>query len=177
MDTVLCAAVAFFMTLLFAGAAWHKLSDLAAFERVLLGYRLLPAAVCRWLARLVPGLELGAAGLALASLWLPSLRAPAALACALLLGTYAGAMGINLLRGRRDIDCGCGGPGERPLSWSLVVRNLVLIALVVPWLSSGAAARPDPAQLALAGVGAASVWLLFSAWEALMAVRAEVADL
>ena len=37
----------------------------------------------------------------------------AAAAAALLLALYAGAIGVNLARGRRDIDCGCGGPASR----------------------------------------------------------------
>jgi hypothetical protein len=36
-------------------------------------------------------------------------------------------MAINLLRGRHDIDCGCGG-ASHPLSWGLVARNVVLAA-------------------------------------------------
>jgi len=42
----------------------------------------------------------------------------------LLMAGYGAAITVNLLRGRSWIDCGCGG-GEQ-LSWSLVVRNLVL---------------------------------------------------
>lgn len=45
-------------------------------------------------------------------------------------------MTINLARGRRDIDCGCGGPdGKQSLHPALVVRNLVLTicALMVSW--------------------------------------------
>jgi hypothetical protein len=45
-----------------------------------------------------------------------------------LLAVYAGAMGINLLRGRRDLDCGCMGPGARsPVGAGLIVRNLILM--------------------------------------------------
>jgi Methylamine utilisation protein MauE len=44
-------------------------------------------------------------------------------------------MAINLLRGRNDIDCGCGGAAH-PLSWGLVVRNVVLAAAAL------AASRP-----------------------------------
>jgi hypothetical protein len=47
-----------------------------------------------------------------------------------LLALYAGAMGVNLARGRRHIDCGCMGPAARQsLSGWLIARNL-LLALV-----------------------------------------------
>ena len=36
-------------------------------------------------------------------------------------------MGVNLARGRDQIDCGCGGDSH-PLSWWLVARNAVLAA-------------------------------------------------
>jgi hypothetical protein len=51
-------------------------------------------------------------------------------AAAMLLVVYAVAIGVNLLRGRRDIDCGCAGPASRrPIAWSLVARNVVLAAI------------------------------------------------
>jgi hypothetical protein len=66
-----------------------------------------------------------AAELALAAgLWTP-LRAQAAVAPAARRPRYAGAIAANLARGRRDIDCGCGGPlGRQALSEGLVLRNL-----------------------------------------------------
>jgi len=45
---------------------------------------------------------------------------------------YAAAMALNLLRGRSQIDCGCGADVHL-LSWALVTRNgvLALAALIV----------------------------------------------
>jgi hypothetical protein len=52
---------------------------------------------------------------------------------AALLGLYAAAIAINLLRGRRHIDCGCSfglsQAAAAELSWWLVLRNGVLAAL------------------------------------------------
>ena len=46
---------------------------------------------------------------------------------ALVLVLYAGAIAVNLVRGRRFIDCGCSGfAGQQPLGVWLVVRNLLL---------------------------------------------------
>src|SRR6202035_1483448 len=53
-------------------------------------------------------------------------------AAAVLLGAFAVAMGINLLRGRRQIDCGCfQGALKQPLRWTLVGRNALLVLLLV----------------------------------------------
>jgi hypothetical protein len=66
-----------------------------------------------------------------------------------LLVVYAGAIGANLWRGRRHIDCGCGlGSRAQPISLGLIARNALLIGLcgLVPLApplfvsSSGAAA-------------------------------------
>jgi len=39
---------------------------------------------------------------------------------------------VNLIRGRRDIDCGCAGPAaQMPLSGALVVRNALLVAAAI----------------------------------------------
>jgi len=52
---------------------------------------------------------------------------------AALFALYALAMSVNLLRGRSDVDCGCGGPyaARQTISWSLVIRNLVLTVVAL----------------------------------------------
>ena len=69
------------------------------------------------------GLELGLG----IGLLIPGLSTAAALGAVALLGTYTAAIAINLSRGRRDIDCGCGGPVPRALSGGLVARNTILM--------------------------------------------------
>ena len=49
----------------------------------------------------------------------------------LVLSLATGAVVVNLLRGRREIDCGCGGLSHQPLSWGLVSRNLALMVAVL----------------------------------------------
>lgn len=111
------------LTLLFVWAASHKLRDREAFRTALADYELLPH---RWLssiAALLVGAELSFA----VGLCIPGAAAAAACASAGLLALYAGAIGINLIRGRRDIDCGCAGPMRRqPISTALVLRNVAL---------------------------------------------------
>jgi Methylamine utilisation protein MauE len=122
------------VALLFGSAALHKLRDPKRFDEIFAAYGV-AGVVSRWhLSWLVPMLELAAALGLLAAVTRPY----AAALGALLLLSYAVAIGVNLRRGRRDLACGCGGPDERrPIAPWMVWRN-VLIALVVlstltPW--------------------------------------------
>jgi hypothetical protein len=122
------------IALLFASAAAHKLRDLARFAAVFAAYGVLPDAPARRVAWLIPGLELG---IALALCWEPSRRAALVSAVAVLIA-YATALGVNLLRGRRDLDCGCGAlRGRRRIADWMVWRNLWLAAVLsiaaLPW--------------------------------------------
>jgi len=111
------------LSLLFAVAAFHKAVDLADFSTSLDAYRLLPERWTRIAARSLVVFETCVA----VGVWLSRLATAAAAA---LLTVYTIAIVINLMRGRRDIDCGCGGPGRKQtLSYKLVVRNAALIAL------------------------------------------------
>ncbi|MNT47762.1 Methylamine utilization protein MauE [compost metagenome] len=66
------------------------------------------------------------------ALLVPASRHVAALAAAALLAGYAGAISINLWRGRRDIDCGCAGPEQaQPIRPVLLARNAVLVSLAL----------------------------------------------
>ncbi|MCC6763663.1 MAG: methylamine utilization protein MauE [Deltaproteobacteria bacterium] len=125
----LAARAAF--ALLFAGAAWHKLRDRSGFAAVLAGYRVLPE-------RVVPaaGAALAALELATAGAWLvPGAARGAALATVALLAVYALAIGVNLARGRRAIDCGCGvGGAAQPIGEGLVARNVLLAAAALATL-------------------------------------------
>ncbi|MDJ0926884.1 MAG: MauE/DoxX family redox-associated membrane protein [Gammaproteobacteria bacterium] len=111
--------------LLFGLSALHKLRDFAGFARQLADYRLLPQGLVSPAAAVVVGSELAIA----CGLLIPATQAAAATIAAMLLAAYALAIGVNLARGRRNIDCGCSGPALRQtLSEGLLVRNGVLIA-------------------------------------------------
>jgi hypothetical protein len=125
-DPATTGAILGALALILFAAAWHKLAEPNAFLSALSAYRLLPGRLLEPAARLVPVLEI-ALGVAML---VPATRTPGLWGVAALLLAYAGAMGINLLRGRSYIDCGCGGAAH-PLSWGLVVRNLVLAAAAV----------------------------------------------
>ena len=120
------------LVLLFSVAAWHKLADRSHFEEALRGYALLPDGATRPFSWTLPRVEL-----AIAIALLHPASHLGGLAAASLLLVYTGAIGINLARGRRGIDCGCFTKGSStPLSSALVARNVALIsaacALLLP---------------------------------------------
>jgi hypothetical protein len=125
LDPALALVLRAGLALLFAATALAKLRDLAGFAAAVAGYRLLPERLARAAALGFVAVELVLA----AGLCVPALHAFASLGAAALLVVYAAAIAWNLARGRRDIDCGCGGPfGRQTLSEGLVLRNLVLAA-------------------------------------------------
>jgi len=127
-DPILIIASALAIAVLLASAATHKVRAPARFAKQMADYQLLPALLVKPLSRLVPLLELAIAF----ALLVPVSRAWAALAAAALLALYAVAIGINLWRGRRDIDCGCAGPDQaQPLRPVLLLRNSLLVALAL----------------------------------------------
>ncbi len=111
------------LALVVLDAARHKWSAPAAFLMALAGYRVVPATLLSPVARGVPLLEFAL----VAGMLIPTTRNPALIGLSALMLTYGAAITWNLIRGRRDIDCGCGGT-RQPLSWSLVIRNAVLAA-------------------------------------------------
>jgi hypothetical protein len=130
-DPLFARVIALGLALLLLSAAWHKLAARAEFLVVLRGYELLPAALLRPVATLIPGVEA-----VLAVAWLVgAARDFVAIATAVLLLAYAAAIAINLHRGRLQIDCGCGlgaaAGGSQQLSGWLVARNLMLAGLAL----------------------------------------------
>lgn len=117
--------------MVFAAAVAGKIRHRHELAGVVANYRLLPEPLAASAAWMIVGLECLVV-LSLVSGVLPV--AGAALAIALLAG-FALAMGINLARGRREIDCGCFQSGLRQrLSKALVARNILLAALLTPLL-------------------------------------------
>ena len=127
-DPIFIIASALAIAVLLASAATHKLRAPARFSKQLADYQLLPEALVRPSARVIPVLELAIAF----ALLVPVSRPWAALTAASLIALYAAAIGINLWRGRRDIDCGCAGPDQaQPLRPVLLLRNSVLVGLAL----------------------------------------------
>jgi hypothetical protein len=113
----LCAAV---LAIIFLMGAGQKLQDMATFTAATEQYRVLPPSLTGLAAWTLVTAELAAAVLLLPL----STRVGGALLAAVVLAVVTMAVVVNLLRGRRAIDCGCGGPeGSQHLSWALVWRN------------------------------------------------------
>ncbi len=122
--------------IVFGAAAVSKLMDVRRFAGALGGYGLLPLGLVRPAAWALALAELAVAVM----LPLDATRTVAAFGALLLLALFAGAIGINLWRGNRDIDCGChafgrAGPARRgSLSGWHLGRVALFAALVVPVL-------------------------------------------
>lgn len=156
--------------LLFFVAGIDKLRHRALLPGVIANYRLLPAALVAPAAAALPVVELVvAAGLLLGLVVaLPPLAPLAAMA---LLLVFAAAMAINIRRGRRHIDCGCGHAGLRQqLGWGQVVRNAVLAAGLLPLVTTGAASPLAAADTAVAAAAGIAIYLLMLLFTTLNAV-------
>jgi hypothetical protein len=152
--------IAVALAVIFGASAAMKFADLAMFESALANYRLLPRAFEPLAAYLVPVGEGGCA----AGLLFAATRSVGAAVLIVLLAAFAGAIAINLSRGRTNIDCGCFGPMLRqPLSAWLVVRNLVLMALAAALLLPAGARALVPLDYVTIGFGAATLIALYAA--------------
>jgi uncharacterized membrane protein YphA (DoxX/SURF4 family) len=137
-DPVTHLVLTLFIALLWVTSGMQKCLDPGRFAQVVTTYRLIPTrlvwAAC-WIlagAEVVLGIAMVvAAGAALGSARL--LAASASLGSAFLLTFYAAAMGINIRRGRAQIECGCSLRPGPTLGPALVIRNLLLAgaALIV----------------------------------------------
>lgn len=113
--------------------------DIRRFDEIFAAYQMVPAAWGRMISRLVPILEIAVAvGLAV-----NVFRPYAAGFGILMLAGYAAAIAVNLRRGRRDLDCGCGGPGDRrPISAWMIGRNAVVALAAAAAVFATWSARP-----------------------------------
>lgn len=127
-DPVILFVLRLALALIFATALAHKLNNPLVFAAVVAEYRLFPAVFVIPVSVALLLLEL----LVVLALMLPGLGVFGAWAAAATLTVYAGAITVNLARGRRAIDCGCSGSALRQeLSEWLVLRNTLLVVLAV----------------------------------------------
>jgi hypothetical protein len=145
----------------FALAAWAKLRAREEFVGVVRNFRILPHALATPFATALPMVE---AAVAIGLLVGPAVPAAAGGAAFLLL-LFLSAIVVNLLRGRREIDCGCFRSGLRQtLGWGLALRNAALAGTAV-WLASGPATLREAtaADLLLGLVASAVLMALYGA--------------
>lgn len=126
LDPVATSALSAVLSVIFLTGAWQKLRDPALFQANVENYRLLPDVLAWPAAILLPLWELVAGVLVL----FDSTRMVGAVLAVGLLSVVTTAVAINLLRGRTEIDCGCGSlgghVGDQTLNWGLPARNLVM---------------------------------------------------
>lgn len=133
LDPAVAKVIAVALALLFAKAAFDKFADLPRFRGILDAYELLPSALVSFATPVVPIIETLTAAMLLVGCLNEAARPGAGLVAAGLLGAYAVAIGINILRGRETLDCGCAPAGEqRPIGAWMAARSgvLALLALV-----------------------------------------------
>lgn len=107
-----------------------KLRAISVFEMAVAGYRLLPESTTGPFALSFAVVELASAVLLL----VPGLRIWGVVCALVIIGLATLGILVNLVRGRVDIDCGCGGLSRSDgsgLSWWFVARNGGLLVLVV----------------------------------------------
>jgi len=166
MDPAVDLALRAALALLFGVAALHKVRDAGRFRATLADYRLLPAAAVPLAAPMLPAAEAAVAGMLAA----PGLRRAGLAGAAALLVLYAVAVGVNLARGRRHLDCGCAGPAvRRPIGEGLVVRNAVVAAVA---LAARVPVAPRPLVWVDALTVAGGVATAAACWAALDRLRA-----
>lgn len=114
----------FVLACLFLSTAWSKHKAMAEHIGIVRDYQILPLRLVEPFAKAETYVEFGLGLLLLIGLLQPY----AAAGSVGVLMVYTIAIIINLLRGRTEMSCGCGGvAGQHVLSWRLVVRNVVLI--------------------------------------------------
>ncbi|WP_338421682.1 MauE/DoxX family redox-associated membrane protein [Acetobacter fallax] len=111
---------------LFLGNGFARVSDVAQSASGIAAWRLLPLDVAFPAARILTGVEILLGG------WLLSGMNPlgAGIVAAFMFMFFAGAMAVNVLRGRTGLDCGCLPGADARISWYTVLRNIVLAVLV-----------------------------------------------
>lgn len=131
LDPVATSALSAVLSVIFLTGAWQKLRDRALFQANIENYRLLPDSLA-WPAAILLPLWEAAAGILLL---LEATRPAGAVLAIGLLSVVTTAVAINLMRGRTEIDCGCGSlgghVGDQTLNWGLTVRNAVLAIAAV----------------------------------------------
>ena len=111
------------LALLLGTAASHKLLNPSGFAATVRDYRVLPAMLTGVAASFLAVAELATA----ISLLVPAADPVGPAAALALIALYTAAIGINLARGRRQLDCGCLGPAKRqPIAPWLLLRNGLL---------------------------------------------------
>jgi uncharacterized membrane protein YphA (DoxX/SURF4 family) len=165
-DPIVILTATYCVASLFLLSGLTKVRHFRVFQATLTNYELVPGFLVPVCAVLLTGLEVAIGCAALFPVSAPF----GMFAAAGLLLLYAGAIGANLWRGRRDIDCGCTGPAIRQqLSGWLLLRNLGLVLLAVVATGSPSTRALGAADYVLIALALAVAMALYAAINQLMA--------
>jgi len=154
------------LALVFGASAAIKFADFAEFRGALENYRIVPEGLSLPAAAIVPVSEL----LAAIGLLVPRYHLAAAMLLIFLLAIFTAAIGINMIRGRLYIDCGCFGPMLRqPLSYWLLIRNVVLMLLGAVVMLANDARAMTALDVVTITLGGSTMVLLYGAANYLLA--------
>lgn len=118
-------AVPILLGLLLTVSGVSKFLTLSSFLETVTQYRLLPIQFVKAVGLGIPAAEVLVGTMLLSGYMVTRCCTIAAI----LFGTFALAISINLIRGRRNISCGCFGANTSPISWFLAARNVFLAVL------------------------------------------------
>ncbi len=156
--------VSWLLALIFAVSVRHKITAWPRFKASFAAYEIVPAGLVAPAAAVLVVCEVFVVvGCLLA-------RAEAIAAAALLLLVFAIAMTINLVRGRRFIDCGCGDE-PTPIGLGLLLRNGVLFGMAIAAAGTVPGFDVPSATLFVAAMGAAVGYGIYATVEQLLANR------
>lgn len=163
-DPAISWAVAGALAALLAAGAVKKALAPADFISIVRDYRIAPALLAPPIAISIIAVEAAFAFGLLVGPWRPA----AAIGAALLFTAYGAAIGVNIMRGRTTIDCGCsfGSSGAR-LSPLLLVRNAILAAAALLAATPTTARSLGGFDLAVIGLFGLTAAFLYLAGEAL----------
>jgi uncharacterized membrane protein YphA (DoxX/SURF4 family) len=133
---VLVLRIALGLTFVVAGGL--KIGHADVFASQIAGFELLPQPLIAPLALLLPFVEVMVGAYLIVGLFTRA----AAVAAALLLAVFDGAIALAVVRGLHA-SCGCFGPADQTTtSWGEVARDaaIVVVALVIAWRAPGAIA-------------------------------------
>ena len=165
-DPAISWTVSLALAIVFAASAVIKFVDFSEFRGALENYRIVPEGLSLPAAMLVPISELACA----IGLLVPRYHVTAAMLLIFLLAIFSAAIGINMMRGRLYIDCGCFGPMLRqPLSYWLLIRNIILMLLGAVVMLANDARAMTTLDVVTITLGASTLVILYAASNYLLA--------
>ena len=127
MQTIFIIGISLF-GYLFLTSALGKIKRFKNHEKIIRAYQIVPYKSTKFFAVLDVSFEV-IVGLFLVTSIFLEISIPFA---SFMLLVYSIAVSINLLRGRKELDCGCGGiVGDNKISIFLVIRNITFIMILI----------------------------------------------